>query len=531
MNDLFKAALVGTRKLPSVPLDDSCPTDQIANSHGIMSAESELLLRIGRRSIYGLAGQPTVQVAPFPAAPNVETKVWSKRFHQVMRAALGQSQSKVLIEFLRILEELNLNIPDSILPDLFSTNDPELRQAVRPVIDDRGVWLARLNPEWEWVLDSEINGGVDAKILEEQWNEGTLPQRCEVLTQVRLLDAEKGRIWLQNCFKKEKADVRRQLLERMATNLNEDDEEFLESAVNDRSKFVKQVATDLLAQIPTSKVSARHLQRATQLLERIPSTGSQLKLVCRPPRELPSDWEEDGIPASASGAQGKRALWTEELVFRIRPAFWTEFFESSPLELINAILHDDFSHSVITGWTRAVGACDASNPETLDWGEPLWKYWSAMTQHPHAVVQDQAIAMLGRLAGRLEQSNLERAILQLVQDQPDPTNAPISQLLPFIGTPWSISFAKEYMRITRGLVGSRTDRAVIHWLSSLPAAAIAIPKEAFEIAQAPWRIRDQAIQSWQVSEIERLISQFAERIQLRSAFYEELESLQSIANQ
>ncbi|QDT32999.1 DUF5691 domain-containing protein [Thalassoglobus polymorphus] len=531
MNELFKAALVGTRKLPVVPLDDSFPTDQIATSHEALSPESDLLLRIGRRSIYELAGQPTVHVAPFPAAPSVESKIWSKRFLQVMHAALGQSQSNVLIEFLRALDEQGLNIPDSILPDLFNTSEPELRQAVRPVIDERGVWLAKLNPEWEWVLDAEINEAVDVRILEEQWNEGTIPQRCEVLTQVRLLDAEQGRTWLLNCFKKEKADVRRQFLERMATSLSEHDEEFLESALKDRSKYVKQVAADLLAKIPTSNLSARHQQRATQLLERIPSTGSQLKLTCQPPQELPRDWEEDGIPASASGAQGKRAFWTEELVSRIPPANWTTFFEASPLELINAVLHDDFSHSVITGWTRSVGACDASNLETIDWVEPLWKYWSAMTQHPHAVVQDQAIAMLETLSVWFEQSKLERAILQLVQDQPDPTNAPISRLLPFIGTPWSSSFAKEYLRITRGLVGSRTDRSVIHWLNSLPAAATAIPKEAFEIAQAPWRIRDQAIQSWQVCEIERLISQFAERIQLRAAFYEELESLQSDTNQ
>lgn len=518
MNELLKAALVGTGKYPGVAIDESAPADRLTIADDSLTDESQFLLRCGRRAVYQRAGQDVRSVPSVEAAPDTENIAWSAAFIRTMKEVIQTEKKDLLPEVLREFQAHRLPVPVILLPDLLDLSDRKLQSAIRTVVGTRGTWLSQFNPEWSWLTDTEPNSEEDIPSLEEIWNEGTVPQRCRALRKLREIDAATGRQWLQECFKKEKASDRKDLLEQFASGLSTADEEFLEQTLSDRSKHVKVLAGSLLSQIPTSQCANRFRERGQQLLQISSTSQSKLKLTCHPPEELSKDWEADGVPRKPPGQRGVRAYLTEELVARVSLDFWQEHFHVAPVELINGILNDDFAHDVITGWTRAFVKISASN-----WFEPLWKYWSAMTQHPQQNIKDQASNFLGQLAEFTEQTKLERSIIRLIQSQPDPANLPIATLVSFVPAPWSAAFGKEYLRVTRGLVASRSDRAVYDWIGSLTIATVALPKECFEAALSPWKIREHGVPSWQLANMERQISQFTERIQFRARFHREVE--------
>ncbi len=528
MNELLKAALVGTGKHPGVAIDESNSADRLTIADDSLTEESRFLLRCGRRAVYQRAGQEVRSVPPLEPAPDDESVAWSAAFIRTMKEVIHTDKKDLLPEILREFQIHGLSVPAILLPDLLDLTDRKLQTAIREVVGKRGVWLSEFNPDWSWLKDQELNAEEDIPHLEEIWNEGTVPQRCRALRKLREIDAATGLQWLQGCFKKEKADDRKQMLEQLAIGLSTADEEFLEQTLSDRSKHVKVTAGSLLSQIPTSQCAQRFRERGQQLLQISSGAQAKFRLTCHPPEELPKDWEQDGVPRKPPGHRGLRALLTEELVERVSLEFWQEHFRAKPVELINGILNDDFAHDVITGWTQAFVKSSPPESETSDWFDPLWKYWSAMMQHPQQNVKDQASNFLGQLANFTDQPNLERSIIRLIQSQPDPANLPIATLVSFVPAPWSAAFGKEYLRVTRGLVGSRSDRAVYDWLGSLSIATVALPKECFETALSPWKIRDHGVPPWQLANMERQITHFIERIQFRARFYREVE-LQKIS--
>lgn len=521
MNELLKAALVGTGKHPGVAIDEAHPADRLAIADDSLSEETQFLLRCGRRAVYQRAGLEVQSVPHIEPAPDADSVTWSAAFIRTMKEVIHTDKKDLLPEILREFQTHGLPVPAILLPDLLDLSDRKLQTAIRAVVGTRGAWLSQFNPDWSWLGEKVLNAEEDIPNLEEIWNEGTVPQRCRALRQLRGIDAATGRQWLEECFKKEKADDRKQMLEQLEFGLSTADEPFLEQTLSDRSKHVKVLAGSLLSQIPTSQCANRFSERGQQLLQVSSSAQAKFKLTCQPPEELPKDWEEDGVPRKPSGQRGLRAYLTEELVARVALNFWQEHFKVTPVELINGILNDDFAHDVITGWTQA--SVKSSPSETSDWFEPLWKYWSAMTQHPQQNIKDQAANFLGQLAEFTDQTNLERSIIRLIQSQPDPTNLPIATLVSLVPAPWSAAFGKEYLRVTRSLVGSRSDRAVYDWIGSLKIATVALPKECFEPALSPWKIRNHGVQPWQLANIERQITHFTERIQFRVRFHREVE--------
>ena len=523
MNELLKAALVGTGKHPDVAIDESQPTDRLTIADDSLTAESKFLLRCGRRAMYERAGQEVRSVPPIEPAPDAENIAWPAAFLRTMKEIIQTDKKDFLPEVLREFQTHKLPLPAVLLPDLLNLSERKLQAAIREIVGVKGLWLSQFNPDWSWLSETAASSEEDVPNLEEIWNEGTVPQRCRALRQLREIDPVAGRQWLQDCFKKEKASDRKELLEQLATGLNSADEEFLEETLSDRSKHVKVLAGSLLARIPTSQSAQRFSERGRQLLQVSTRTKSKLKLTCHPPEKLPKDWEADGVPRKPPGQRGQRAFLTEELVTRVLLNFWQEHFQATPVELVNGILSDDFAHDVITGWSQAFIVALSPGTTISDWLDPLWKYWSAMSQHPQQIVKDQSSHFLGQLASRTDQSSLERLIITLIQSQPDPTNLPIAEILTFVPAPWSPAFGKEYLRVTRGLVSSRSDRAVSDWVGSLSIAAIALPKECFEAAFSPWKIRDHGVSSWQLANMQRQLTYFTERILFRARFHREVE--------
>lgn len=521
MNELQHIALIGFAKHPQIPPAESHPAARLTNTSDDLTPESQLLLQIGCIAIYDRAGFRPIQVPPLQPATEVMHIHWSERFESLLRDAIGTDLKEMLPEFLKVLSQSHLPLPNSVLPELLSISDEGLRSELRHILGERAKWLSQFHPAWNWVHQAPEQPERLRLMHQQTWDEGTIPQRVEALQAIRAIDPAHGRHLLSMVFSEEKAADRQRLLQELQTGLSDADESFLKETLSDRSKNVRETAANLLSQLSTSEISGRHTQRGLELL-RVDKTSPNLRFSCHPPQDLPADWEADGIPRRVSGRNGNRSLWTEELLSRIPPNFWTEHFSATPVELLNGVLSDDYAHAVISGWTRSVITKSIPNQSRDQWLPALWKYWSAMIQHPQQGVKDQSTEMLTQLITLLSTSSAERSISQLIQSIPDPTSLTITELFRKLATPWSASFSREYLRITRSLVGSRSDQAVLNWLDSLSVAAIAIPPDCFEAAIAPWHLRDHGFYSWQTAGMARLVDQFTERIQLRMRFYREV---------
>lgn len=515
---LLKTALVGTAQSLPVPADPQEAVDFADEIFEQLTDESQFLLRIGRHSIYQAAGQIPHQIPALAIAPASHQAAWSPSFLDVFRRAMQKECQDLLPEFLKSLADNQLQVPNRFLPELF---DLKLTKSdIAAVVGPRGDWLCQINPEWNLARPETGDESGNLEQLKVAWNDGTFPERLAALGSLRSWAPEIARELLAESFKKEKAENRKELIAVLEKELSDIDRSFLEQALSDRSKLVRRAAANLLARLPESKIWQRHHSRATQLLDK-KDESSAFKLICTPPSEVDDLWEHDGLAVKSASQRGQRAFWTEELIAKVSLPHWEQRFSANPVQLINGILNDDYAHAVISGWTRALHQFQGPGDSTA-WPESLWKYWSAMLKHPQSAVVMQATEQLSLMAMLMPPEKLDHLVLQIVSEQHDPTNLPITEVTSWLPGIWSKKFSHEYLKISRMLTATRSDRAVHNWLQSLSLAAVSLSPDLFQAALTPWTIRDHDVSAWQIAGIERLIANFQERIQLRLRFHLEL---------
>lgn len=301
----------------------------------------------------------------------------------VLLSLLGQSLADgpdlLRRESWRLLADGGLVLPPSLLPRALSLakKTPSLRAALQPVLGERGRWLAGLNPAWRDAADGPATGAMltDAEALDEaqrkNWQEGLPEQRRQWLTALRAGDAGRGRALLQETFARIDARERLDLLGQLRIGLGPADEAFLDSALADRSKEVRQLAGGLLARLPGSRYVDRMCGRLLACLRRERKFFRHV-WVLEPPARFSADWKDDALEEKRGKSEslGDRAWWFYQIA-RVAPlAWWSATTGLSPAQLI--------------GWAR----------ET-DWSEALFRAWGdAFARQPDA---GWAIALLAEL--------------------------------------------------------------------------------------------------------------------------------------
>ncbi len=146
-----------------------------------------------------------------------------------------------------------------------------------------------------------------------------------------------------------------------------DDEPFLEAALDDRSKEVRQRASDLLRSLPASRLYQRMIERARACLAWNPGAADG-PLVVTPPSTADKAMIRDGIdPKSALYPNlGERAWWLREIVAAVPPRELVALLGAPPSEIVAAVTGGEWEHVLGPSWMRSsVRNRDAS------WAEPL----------------------------------------------------------------------------------------------------------------------------------------------------------------
>ncbi len=507
----------GTRKIPQPPtLDPSDPVDSLFAHVADPDPQHLFLLRAGSRAAYHQCGYTpslALQTDAILAAPDDENTVASNRITPILRGALDTKANELLIEFLQVLAERAKSLPYDFLPVALDVTDEDLRAAVLPTLGARGNWLSQFQPQWQWVRDGIAHRSTaDIEAFKLRWEEGAFKERLKILGIVRRNQPATALSWLSDSITQEKPEHRAQLLQALSDRLSSDDTEFLEKQLDDRSEAVRGVAAELLARLSDSTFATRMWERAQSMITRDANTG---RLICTPPEELPKGWSRDGIPSKVPTGRGKRAVWTESILGKLRPMLWCSRFAMSPTDLIAGIDQDDFETPVLIGWTQAASMFAPFDPDQHAWLDPLWQYWYDREQRSRSVWAEHGYEPIADLFPHFAPDRREALLMPMLEAETTQTPTRFFQLLYKLQRPWSESFATRYLQqLDRAI--ERKHSQTHAWLQSLGIAIRSLPVSLIPTALAPWQSDSANHQLWsQRMGFEKLI----DMLRARHAFY------------
>lgn len=533
MDHLAKLAIAGTSRLPNAAVRSDLPTDPLIDSLTIDSLERRLLLSAGTAGLYRSAGQRPLPAPPALAAAPAESRPpCSAKVARLLVDLVGAKQIELVAEAARLLDAAGQRVPHDILPVLLDVADANLRMALRPILGERGRWLAPFNPDWLWVL-SKIDELPDSlSDLETIWNEGTLAARVAVLTRLHKIQPERARDWLSQVWAKEKAEPRTELLAALGASLTPDDEPFIEGILDDRSAAVRVQAARLLVRFPGSRLSQRMIARADSMLAYVPPKVGMLSklkalagagggtLNVEPPQEIDAAWERDSIPAKVPQGVGKRAHWLRLVLSMVPLSHWQQRFGVAPDALLSAARTSEWWEAIIVGWTEA-----ARTFADAEWRITLWNAWLDLLgdSDPKAAIDRQAVAAgLPAMLAAMPRRDAETCVAGAFKSSLPIGNTVLVECLRGLDKPWNTELATRCLTRLRQEAAAPTTAQRGAAVAVLPIAARAIPRDCFTQALAPWPPiagEDYIDKAWT-----REIATFIDTVQLRKTLIEETAS-------
>lgn len=518
MDPIVTIALVGTARQETIHLVTGTPVDALLTRLPEGEIERTLLLSAGAWAVYRQAGIQARQVEALPEPAEVEQlSECSLGAALLLSRLLSGEQAALLPEALERLSQKGAHLPYHLLPQALNTTDKETRAALFPVLGARGRWLSRFNPSWRWVQDylpTDVSDlPADAETI---WQEGSLGQRAEILRRLRAIDPDKARAWLESVWRQEKAEARCDLLEALEIGLSLSDEPFLEKALDDRAASVRAGAVALLARLPNSAFGERMRKRGENILKVVKG-----KLVIKPPTSIEKDWQRDGVVENPPRKLAKRAWWLIQTLASIPPTFWETYLNAQPAELLKLFAGDTWEVQVVEGLSKAAISYEAS-----DWVMPLWTWWY---EHYQAVVEKKELSdytLREELLKRMPGPIAEQTILALINGREGELPIDWWELLPELPRPWSVEFARTYLRLfykyctVQRVEAENFNPYSDPWFDSLPPLALALPAACFAEALRPLELPESA--KWQVQYARQRLQEFAETIDIRQKIQEEI---------
>ncbi|UMG94613.1 DUF5691 domain-containing protein [Nocardioides sp. TF02-7] len=265
-----------------------------------------------------------------PPAPPAAVQLLELLLHQPpVRAELVPV---ALGAWLAAAQRRGVRVPHPVLPALLAlaTRRRELREPVAAVVDARGRWLARLDPDWAWAATPDGADGADGAGDAEApvdapdplaWGRLPTPARVATVARLRASDPDVARELVESAWRDDPAATRLALLETLETSLGPADEELLERALDDRARSVRERAQQLLDGLPGSARAQRMADRLRPLLRTTGRVRRSLEV------ELPADPGPAGVRdglGTAPRHRSRRGFHLERIAAAAPLAVWTE---------------------------------------------------------------------------------------------------------------------------------------------------------------------------------------------------------------
>lgn len=350
-------ALLGTSRAPALPAlgapwsaleDPSAPTPR------------RLASRLAGLSTGLRAGRDAAErTSNLPPPPPEDRPVARSAARRVLDRLLDEGDGDILVrEWLELALRHGVRPPPGRLPDLVlkARNHPGIFRLLPSAAGSLLPWYAGLDPRAAPLV-------APAGTALETWNSPETVHRLAALHLLRREDPANARALLQACWKAENAETRATLLDGLRSELGPEDEPFLESCLDDRSRAVRSAAADILARLATSAVAIRLRARLAELVRLevrngILGLGRKVAATVELPPAGDGPLERDlGIgpnpgqkPSPSTGGERSRILAL--LVGRTASASWTES-GASPAEILEAFGRTDFAQPLVDGLREA----------------------------------------------------------------------------------------------------------------------------------------------------------------------------------
>ncbi|ACO46860.1 DUF5691 domain-containing protein [Deinococcus deserti] len=337
MNDfdaLLACALVGTSRA-SLPVHEGSPLAGLLNTLP-GTPEQMLLSRASLAASVRLAGRAVDRAATElpPTAPEETRPEAPACAARHLSLVVG---TPLLAEWLQLCAAAGWHVPPASLPELLdrARQDTTLREQLRPVLSERGVWLAAFNPDWRFLAGGKTTAGPDP----DAWDEASEAGREGIFRTWRARDPEIARELLRVHFAAERAGTRRRLLSALLDTLEPEDEvleSLLEDALNDRSTDVAHLAREVLRLWPRSALNRRYAAQAQALLPG--DLGSRLAAgedVAVPSVSTPdTDLKRDGLVDAARRDPHSGISLLRALLGAAHPQALLDVLNLSPTQLV-----------------------------------------------------------------------------------------------------------------------------------------------------------------------------------------------------
>jgi hypothetical protein len=356
------SALVGIdrRPPPAPPADD--PIGQALGGLDAREPPSRLLAVAAAASLYGRVGRkPPIDASPWPETCPPDTRPeCSEPQANRLRAMLRGEHAECLPEWMALLSAAGGRLPFDTIVDLLARNEPqdEAGDTLRTVLGVRGRWLAAKNPKWR------KHAGVEESAEPARvWETGTLHERLAALKSLRETDPGRARALVASTYAADPADHRAKFVAAFVRGLSMDDEPFLETALDDRSKEVRRQAAELLRSLPESRLCLRMMERTRAALRWEGGT-----LVVEPPAACDKALIRDGVePKPAANVPlGERAWWLREVVSAVPTKAIASLLGVAAAQVVEANRDGEWEGALWTAWTIS-----ALRQRDVEWAEPL----------------------------------------------------------------------------------------------------------------------------------------------------------------
>jgi hypothetical protein len=297
---LVSSVLLGTERRPAHFDELPEPIREQLGDGGLLDAAAlaTVYQRAGRKPLEGLE--------PLPQAPGEDKPLPRRVAIRRLAAMLGGFQTAALGEWLRAADARGWGVPPEHLPALadYARGRPEYRPLVVKAAGRRASWLADLHSEWRFLHEAVADSNNT-----EIWTHGNAIQRRSWLRELRRRDPAAALDALREVWPAEVAQTRVEFLTLLSNELSLADEEFLEAALDDRSKEVRRAAAALLARLPGSRYGERMATRVASHL-----AVSQGVLAVTLPSRVGAAMQRDGIEPQPQEGIGKRAWWLRQIL-------------------------------------------------------------------------------------------------------------------------------------------------------------------------------------------------------------------------
>ena len=491
--DLISTALIGTQRHQNeISINSSSENlnsllTQINSSN---DTEQKLLSLAATLSIYQKVGQlPTKTTLNKLEPADLDDLPVCKAAYELLLPALGGKYRNVFPEAINLLVKLGKRVPPDILFPLldYARYSKDFYSIIRQIIGKRGQWLAQFNPNWEYAQQRNLA----ENNTEEIWKTGDQNTRTELLETLRKNNPKQARELLLTTWSKESANTRAKFISILETNLSDDDEQFLESALDDRSKDVRVKATQLLACLPNSQFQGRMQQYARSFIQlKVQKKKTVLDIEVPPiTKELTRDFPH--IEDNNSKGTLLNSLFT-----KVIPDFWCKEWNVSWLELMNFMEKSDWHHQMESGLLQAL-----SDHPNLDLLTTHLKYLFTKKKNINRSIHQNTFSNLSNE----EKETVLIFVLDHIPVIGDENIFLINLLTPKPGTYWSEDLSKKLLGATLAAVreNEKPSYALLHWFNTYaiylpPTKSSREASELFkhEIFDKEWKAWGKAIEEF-----------------------------------